>query len=32
VKIKALKAKQIEEKEERRLTTVEDEWKETKKI
>jgi len=32
VKIKALKAKQIEEKEERRLKTVEDEWKETKKI
>jgi hypothetical protein len=32
VKIKASKAKQIEGKEERRLVTVKDEWKETKKI
>jgi hypothetical protein len=32
VKIKALKEKQIKEKEERRLVAVEEEWKETKKI
>jgi hypothetical protein len=32
VKIKASKAKQIERKEERRLATVEEEWKETNKI
>jgi hypothetical protein len=32
VKIKALKEKQIKEKEERRLVAVEEEWKKTKKI
>ena len=32
MKIKASKAKQIEGKEDRSLTTLEEEWKETKKI
>jgi hypothetical protein len=32
VKIKASKAKQIEGKEDRRLATVKEEWKETNKI